>query len=230
MKDLIPHRLMMGHHRKQLNKERSMTKDNFHIGDIYRMSYGKRWQILGNMRQQSLAEHSYNVAVIAIYILTEWKKHDLIASDQTESPIAQMMIMNALLHDYEEIFTGDIPAGTKRHIMPKDPEDIHRKIGGIANLGSKPVADHVAFELLDGSKLPIGTVVKCADYIDAIAWLFMNGMGDNTAVRLEQGLNKRFNEYLTEHLSIEMGAVVAEICNEACHPSGKLIGDLFDGG
>ena len=71
------------------------------IQDILRAQYVKRWTIVNTTRNQSLAEHTFNVTMIARAIC---KVHGI---DDVE-------VMKACLaHDLDEILTGDIPTPTK---------------------------------------------------------------------------------------------------------------------
>lgn len=71
-----------------------------------------RWSIIRTIRQQSVAEHSYYVALYAKVIAK------YVGLDPIESAT---LIWGALLHDMEEMITGDIPTPSKRrhlHIYP----------------------------------------------------------------------------------------------------------------
>lgn len=63
----------------------------------------KRWTIVHTTKQQSLAEHSFNVALIAQEICERMA-------------ISSANVMRAaLVHDLDEILTGDIPSPFKRY-------------------------------------------------------------------------------------------------------------------
>lgn len=71
--------------------------------DKLRAQTVKRWTVVHTTKQQSLAEHSFNVAMIAREICLELEI----------SPVVVMQV--ALVHDLEEILTGDIPSPFKRY-------------------------------------------------------------------------------------------------------------------
>lgn len=69
-----------------------------------RASIVPRWSIIKTTRPQSLAEHNYNVSIIT--------KH-LCGAMALSPPMVKEAVMYALTHDYEEIYTGDIPSPAK---------------------------------------------------------------------------------------------------------------------
>lgn len=74
------------------------------LGQILRLSYVPRWVIVPMMRQQSVAEHSWRVAVIAMELSGKlgWNY-----DEQCE------LATKATLHDWEEALTGDTPSTEK---------------------------------------------------------------------------------------------------------------------
>lgn len=71
------------------------------IQDILLAQDVKRWTIVRTIRDQSLAEHTFNVVMIARAIAKE------LGVDDTK------IIKYALDHDLDEILTGDIPTPAK---------------------------------------------------------------------------------------------------------------------
>ncbi|MFA5347071.1 MAG: YfbR-like 5'-deoxynucleotidase [Methanoregula sp.] len=69
-----------------------------------RASIVPRWSIIKTTRPQSLAEHNYNVSMITKYLCTAMAM---------VPAMTQEAVMYALTHDYEEIYTGDIPSPAK---------------------------------------------------------------------------------------------------------------------
>ena len=78
--------------------------------ELRQLSFVPRWVITRNLRTQSVAEHSFYVAVYAEQ-LAIWLGYE---GDW------QALIHAALWHDAEECFTGDIPGPTKRSIIDSD--------------------------------------------------------------------------------------------------------------
>lgn len=70
-----------------------------------------RWGIIRTLRQQSVAEHSYYVALYATYIAKKLNLRDL---------DCQWVTQAALVHDFEEMVSGDIPTPFKKSYMMKE--------------------------------------------------------------------------------------------------------------
>jgi HD superfamily phosphodiesterase len=87
------------------------------IQDILRAQEVHRWNIVATIRNQSLAEHTFNVVFIARAICKEAGLSD---SD---------VIKCALEHDLDEIITGDIPTPTKERMkkLGFNPDDVHER-------------------------------------------------------------------------------------------------------
>lgn len=69
-----------------------------------RCSIVKRWGIIKMSTTQSVAEHSFNVAVIT------GKLCDVLGLDGNHK---NQLMVEAILHDTDEVYTGDIPTPAK---------------------------------------------------------------------------------------------------------------------
>ena len=123
---------------------------SLHLADFHRAQYVERWHILRTSRRQSVAEHSYMVAMIA---------DELAEAMGLDDPIIRMQILQwALLHDLSEVVLGDVVTFTKR--AAKEAFDaMEEKIDPVGAAYKRGLPDIV-----------LG-VVKLADYIDAIKYL-----------------------------------------------------------
>ena len=77
-----------------------------------RLSNIPRWTMVNTTRQQSVAEHSYNVTLIAM----ELAKRMSVGEDYggiDRFAIHKDIVLIAINHDLMEVLTGDIPAPTK---------------------------------------------------------------------------------------------------------------------
>jgi len=83
-----------------------MNKSNF-FAFISRMKYINRWGLMRNIRDENVAEHSLDVAVIA-HALTIIQKKRLNLEVNPEKTA-----LYAIYHDSSEIFTGDMPTPVK---------------------------------------------------------------------------------------------------------------------
>lgn len=72
--------------------------------DLLRASSVQRWHIVAGFRQQSLAEHQFNVAILAGRIA------EMLCLPQYD---ISTIMRAALYHDIEEVITGDIAAPVK---------------------------------------------------------------------------------------------------------------------
>ena len=78
--------------------------------ELRTLSFVPRWVITRNIKTQSVAEHSFYVAVYAGQIAEFLNWHE-------DDPICTVNLLHAALwHDVEECFTGDIPGPTKRDL------------------------------------------------------------------------------------------------------------------
>ena len=77
------------------------------INDILLAQNITRWTIVSTIQRQSLAEHLFNVTMIARNIAAEADMND------------EWIMKYALDHDLDEIFTGDIPSPAKRRMNLK---------------------------------------------------------------------------------------------------------------
>lgn len=143
----------------------------------YRMSVVERWNVTVTIRKQSIAEHSFNVAIISQRIATQW-------FGVMDPNVLLDIYKRALGHDAPESITGDPPSYMKRYI---DEESV--------------IADFELDQTFDiGSKWEIvPIIVKIADYIDALIFLQMEmSLGNRTVVSLFHKTETRFAKYLNE--------------------------------
>jgi hypothetical protein len=82
----------------------SEAKWTLGLGKLLNLSYVPRWVIVPMMRAQSVAEHSWRVAVIA---------SELAARLGLGADKQLVIIQMAVYHDYEEVLTGDVPSTEK---------------------------------------------------------------------------------------------------------------------
>ena len=87
-----------------------MTKSTF-LAWVFRMPLIKRWSLMFCHKQESIAEHSHQVAVVAHLLALIYNKR---CPDQTPL-IAERAATIALYHDQIEIYTGDLVTPIKYH-------------------------------------------------------------------------------------------------------------------
>jgi len=94
-----------------------------------RLQYVKRWHVVHQTHDQSVAEHSINTAFIA---------RELAARLGLSHRIQDLVTVAALFHDIDEVITGDIPGPFKRTI----PEEVfgRSRLPEVRILGAPPLA------------------------------------------------------------------------------------------
>jgi 5'-deoxynucleotidase YfbR-like HD superfamily hydrolase len=127
-----------------------------------------RWSILRRSRNQSIAEHSYYVAVycveIAEYIDWEGDRH--------------LLLRHALAHDLPEIWSGDLPGPTKRAIT--DTQRLHDFEYAQMH---KILPFHRPYCRAEGE---IGRILEVADRLEATLFLADEwGMGNKSVGDIE---------------------------------------------
>jgi len=139
----------------------------------------KRWHMIDTTRQQTLAEHSANVALLAMMIART-------------APInffddANAIAGAALVHDIEEAFTGDIPTHTKRRLR------------GINELEAEVI--HSAFIINVNINSLI--LIKLCDLADGIRFVRLHGV-DMTAAHAQEGLEDQLCERINQcHMELK---------------------------
>ncbi len=170
-----------------------MEKSNF-FAQIARMSFINRWALMRNVKEENLAEHSFQVAVVA-HMLALIENRYCGASIDVGN-----VVLVALYHDAAEIFTGDLPTPVKyfnediakayKHLehlaedkliefMPSDFEDDFRAL-----ISSKFVDPDVKRIVKDADT--ICAIIKCDNELKASNKEFLVAKQ-----RLEQQLLKR---------------------------------------
>lgn len=75
------------------------------INDVLRAGDVTRWHVVRTAKQQTLAEHLFNVTAVAVAIVDEMGICD--------PPLKIKVIERAMAHDINEVFDGDIPTPAK---------------------------------------------------------------------------------------------------------------------
>lgn len=115
------------------------------------LSFVPRWQIAPRFRTQTVAEHSYFVALYTMQLLqhkTNWREYMHVAA-----------ISHALQHDVAEARTGDMPGPVKRAVVDRDKLEAY-ETEALALMGVEELdIDEVAMAEIEA-------LVKVADLID----------------------------------------------------------------
>lgn len=151
--------------------------------DFLRVGHVKRWHNVNTAREQTLAEHSYMVTVIAIHL-----SRKIIGDEKFTASVA----FAALFHDAAEVVLGDSPTPAKRFIreFTKDPKIFERM-----ELALMPKIPYTLDELQAGDT---ASFVKMADKIEAAYFISENGVGRHAEI--VKGFNWRNLEDFVEKL------------------------------
>lgn len=122
---------------------------DFSFQQVMRLSSIKRWGIIEMARPQSVAEHSYNVTMIALYFV------DRIPNNHKPAQLREIVLNYALAHDLPELVTGDMPTPIKQ-LIKHSLDDAERDLFPILTSYKEALS-------------PLAKVIcKMADLIEAI--------------------------------------------------------------
>lgn len=165
-----------------------------------RASYTKRWGIVNTLRPQTIAEHSFNVAGIAIRLAQAMGWNGVMHDSERAN-----LISWALSHDIVEIYTGDIPTPFKRALeqngadMLKAEGQFMKEYEGMARNAQDTV---------------YGMIVKMADMIEAIHFLKDHGVGnhaDDVLTGLYRNLENMIDEYEGKYPDLSVRSGVRDV-------------------
>jgi 5'-deoxynucleotidase len=132
--------------------------------DVYRTSEVTRWHMVRTRKEQSVAEHSFLVAMIAMRACE--------IMGLTNSIQVGYIIQKALFHDLPEVYTGDVATPFKRNMLNAKAEtkleDFEHSIW-FAGYSVQPNFDQYKAQTSD--------IVKLADTVEAIVFLDTYGEG-----------------------------------------------------
>lgn len=152
------------------------------IRDKARATHVKRWQIVRVARSQTLAEHSYLVTLLSEEIC---KVLDVRLSIREKLSMYEW----AMYHDLIEVITGDLNTVVKTRIKTK----MGKKSIDEIELG---ICDR--YDMLKVETAPmIKAIVKCADLVEAISFLEVEGMGKH-ANSVQEGIKVLLNNHVNE--------------------------------
>ena len=178
-----------------------------------RACHVRRWHIVQTSREQTLAEHSFAVAVIAGSLAAAMRWNGLL---QESGKLK--LLQWALAHDIIEVRTGDMPTPFKR-----DLEAIGGK-GIVEKAEDRVDADTMAaYRQVRGSD--IETIVKLADQIEAIFFLQDNGVGAHAKQVLDglrAILSDMVNEAERQFPKLSPRESVRRVCNDIGITGGWL--------
>lgn len=155
--------------------------------DLMRLQYVTRWNTVPVSKPQSVAEHSWAVAVIALRLAD-------VAEQNGERMVGEIdrgkLAIAALYHDAPEVFTGDISTPTKMYL--KRIPDVSEALDDLENTAGD---EYINSKLWKGGRAD--DVLKLADLYES--WLYLREYGvGNYTFRQEADLKKRIDRFAEE--------------------------------
>jgi 5'-deoxynucleotidase YfbR-like HD superfamily hydrolase len=145
------------------------------LADQYRCDQVTRFHMVKTDREQNLAEHQYNVAMLAKVLAEKLKIPD------------GNVIKLALIHDRHEVITGDIPTPFKEHV---------RNNSDYFFLGLVKKVDPEYYALRRDMTLDELAVVDMADMVEALVFL-TNNTNDAHGNAVLSHINKKLNNFVS---------------------------------
>lgn len=156
---------------KSKSKHLAYGDDRHAVETIMRIHSVKRWHMIDTTRQQTLAEHSANVALLAMMVAMN-APIGLFGDPHSVAAIA-------LVHDIPEAFTGDVPTHTKKHLF------------GLEELEESVLHDNFKINATPNQL----ALIKICDLADGIRFIRLHGV-DLTARHAREGLEAQYQEYI----------------------------------
>jgi hypothetical protein len=129
--------------------------------ELARASHVKRWHIINTTREQNLAEHQYNVAVIGLELFKQI----------TGEPATATFMSALLFHDSAEIRYGDTPTPGKAFIQS------YVGNGGLFKAMDMDIMPELPYVDEHAPWDKESELIKLADLIEAAWWIRENGAG-----------------------------------------------------
>jgi len=165
---------------------------------LARLRYIKRWGLMRNAEAEDVAQHSWEVAVLAHALA-------VISRDVFQQAVdPNAVAARALFHDATEAITGDLPTPVKyspamRHATANLEGEVCREMVALLPAALQPslsaVMDHVAWPA------PEAALVKTADRL--AAWLKCQAelrFGNPEFAQAEQQIRGKLEEHMTHEL------------------------------
>lgn len=165
---------------------------------IARLRYIKRWGLMRNAVEEDVAQHSWEVAVLAHALA-------VISRDVFQQPVdPNAVAARALFHDATEAITGDLPTPVKyspamRHATANLEGEVCREMVSLL----PPVLQPAIGEMMDHEQWPAheAALVKTADRL--AAWLKCRAelrYGNPEFAQAAQQIEGKLNQHMTPEL------------------------------
>jgi 5'-deoxynucleotidase len=151
------------------------------LKDMMRTGQVHRWQIVRTLREQTLAEHSYMVAMITIHLREEIEPY--INSDDLSrlDRCAVQLVKYALRHDLAEVMVGDMPTPVKVRLRALVEYDPIKAIEGAVDPDTRALRHFL------GNSCPVALyLVGLSDVIEPLVFLTHEGVNAHAGAVVEK--------------------------------------------
>ncbi len=152
---------------------------------LSRMKYINRWGLMNNLKEENIAEHSLEVAILAHALVTISNKR--LGTDFSADRAAVL----GLFHDASEIITGDLPTPVKYY--DEDIKSAYKHIESVAEkriLSMLPEDIRSEYEPLvseENSDKELLAFVKAADKLSALTkCISETALGNNEFLKAQE--------------------------------------------
>jgi len=170
-----------------------------------RACHVRRWHIVQTTREQTLAEHSFAVSVLAGSLAAKMRWNGLLHPEKK-----LMLLQYALAHDLIEVRTGDLPTPFKKYLQIAGGADVIAKANELVDYEQASVD-----RMVKGTEVEM--FVKIADMIEAIFFLQDNGTGmhaETVLIELLGLLAALVDTYSKMYPHFEILSAVRQVCND----------------
>lgn len=157
-----------------------------------RLTEVSRWGIVSTSRQQSVAEHSYRVVLIATAL------YDYVQNGTSHNTMERGEIVSlAMMHDLFEVQSGDLNALFKQALKTNHPTIYDETV---ADMSRTPATSklHAMVEGLE--RAAHGTIVevfvKIADLMEAVLYVRTYGTNQDVTTRVSASLQQNLYSYV----------------------------------
>ena len=201
-----------------IDRKIKMSTHNF-FALLSRIKYINRWDLMRNSREESLAEHSLEVAMIAHALCT-------IANVRYGRHLnADRAAVIGVYHDASEIITGDLPTPVKYY--SEEIRDAYKKVESVAEyklLNKLPEDIRPTYEEIfkgDEDEAYMRRLVKAADKLSALIKCIEEEKSGNTEFKTAFESTKKTLLKMQEELP-----EVKDFMEEFLPPYGKTLDEL----
>ena len=201
-----------------IDRKKKMSTHNF-FALLSRIKYINRWDLMRNSREESLAEHSLEVAMIAHALCT-------IANVRYGRHLnADRAAVIGVYHDASEIITGDLPTPVKYY--SEEIRDAYKKVESVAEyklLNKLPEDIRPTYEEIfkgDEDEAYMRRLVKAADKLSALIKCIEEEKSGNTEFKTAFESTKKTLLKMQEELP-----EVKDFMEEFLPPYGKTLDEL----